>query len=68
MLSEDELGGFSPGCWECEAETDRGGVWLMVVEGVGEKNDVRVVLVTDGEMPGLMSGLVEPVEGGPRYI
>lgn len=46
-----------------------GGVRVVfVVEGVVGKKDVRVAEVTEGEMPGLIKGLEEPVEGGPRYM
>ena len=77
MLSEEELmveGCFSLGwVWECwEAETERGGgvrVFVVVfVEGVEGKKEVRAVDATEGERPGLIKGLVEPVDGGPRYI
>ena len=60
--------------WGWEAETERGGggvrVFVVVgfVEGVEGKKDVRVVVATEGERPGLIRGLVEPVDGGPRYI
>ena len=66
------VGCFSGWEWEREAETERGGgvrVFVVVfVEGEEGKKDVRVVDVTEGEMPGLIKGLEEPVDGGPRYI
>ena len=60
---------FSGWDWEWEAETERGGgLKVVFVDGVDGKKDVRGVDVTEGEMPGLIKGLEEPVDGGPRYI